>query len=463
MAQYASFSSKNPLVRARLLRALMNNIRRKKQMPPDNGGGGEQPTLPAPLPPSDVKQTIFDQSTMTFTGSNEPGTALNVGVVFYATTKGEVRAVSFYKTAADVATSRQVTIYDMDGTVLRTGNSSSEPAGPGWVSVALSAPLVVEAEQALVAGVHFPQGAYPAQAAVHTSVVRRGFVLAESSAASGPGGNGRYKYGASPSFPDTTASGMSFSVDVEFYQGAHPSPATTGPTGTLTPMTGMVALWDGGSTIVENADIDGFVLIQAENCIVRNCRIRNTDGGVAGVIRTDTGMTTGVGLLVENCEIDGTGVTVNGIAAEGTFRKNLIHGVDNGFNLYGPCTITDNYVYLKNGTGDAHFDGIENNGASDVIIKHNTLITDVTQTSAVMLNNYANSLANIDVIDNYLQGGAYTLYVDNTKSAAVVDKDTIRILYNRMVEGDFGYFSLYTSAVLPVYNYDAVTGAAITI
>lgn len=413
-----------------------------------------------PQPP---KQNIFDHDSVTIEGTNEVGTPLSLGVVFSSTTQGKVKAVSFWKTEADVATTRSVGIYNMEGDLIVGGTSTSEPAGPGWVSINLDEPLTIEAMEMMVAAVHFPEGAYSAQAGVFDNVVRRGFVLAESN--TGGGGNGRYKYGSSLAFPDTTSGGMSFGIDIDFYQDQFPSVKNTGvPAGTvLTPMSGTVFLWDGGETVLEDKNIDGHIIVQAQNVVIRRCRITNTDAGAAAVIRVDTGMTDGVGLLIEDCEINGTSVTVNGIAAEGTFLRNKIIGVDNGINLYGPCVIKDNYIRVSQGTDEAHFDGIENNGASDVIIKHNTILCDAVQTSSVMLNNYYNGLANIDVIDNYLSGGAYTVYVDNTKSEEVVDKDTIRIWYNKMGTGDFGYFSLYTSAVLPLYNYDAVTGSPITV
>jgi len=412
-------------------------------------------------PAQAVKQTIFDHDTVTISGTNEAGTKLSLGVVFFSTTKGQVRAVSFWKTAADIATSRDVGIYNTSGTLVAEGTSSGEAAGPGWVSVTLDAPLTIEAMTTLVASVHFPEGAYGAVAGALTNVIRRGQLVAESNA--GGGGNGRYNYGPALAYPATTGSGTSFGIDVDFYAGSFPTAGTTGiPAGTvLTPMSGTVSLWSGGATLLEDKDISGHILVQAQNVVIRRCRITNTDPGVAGVIRIDTGESDGAGLIIEDCEIDGTGVTVNGIAGQGTFLRNKITRVDNGINLYGPATIKDNYIRVAEGTVDAHFDGIENNGASDVVIKHNTIITDNVQTASVMLNNQFNGLANIDVIDNYLSGGAYTIYVDNTKSASPVDNATIRIWYNKMGEGDFGYFSLYTSGVTPLYNYDAVTGSPV--
>lgn len=405
----------------------------------------------------DVRYNIFDQEVMTISGSNEPGVPLSLGVVFFSTTKGTVRSVSFWKTAADIATSRDVGIYNTSGDLLATGTSSGEASGPGWVSVDLDEPLVTESIDLLVAAVHFPQGAYGAVATSLTNPIRSPLLVAESNA--GAGGNGRYSYGPPLQYPSTTGSGTNFGIDVDFYPIAFPTSSTTGvPTGTiLTPMSGGVNLWSGGLTTLEDRDIDGHILVQAQNVIIRRCRIRNTDAGVAGVIRIDTGMTDGAGLLIEDCEIDGTTVTVNGIAGEGTFLRNKIINVDNGINLYGPSIIKDNYIRVSQGTIDAHFDGIENNGASTVTVKHNTVLTDNVQTASVMLNNQFNGLANIDVIDNHLSGGAYTVYVDNTKSASVVDSTTIRIWYNKMGEGDFGYFALYTSGVVPLYNYDAVT------
>lgn len=404
-----------------------------------------------------VAQTIFDHATVTLSGAFDAGVGTTLGVVFNSTVQGEIREVYFYKPAANVDNARSVGLYSTAGALLRGGASSGEAAGPGWVKVTLDSPYTIDADVMYVAAVHFPTGRYPVQAGAFASPVTRGDLLAESDSGA-PVGNGRYNVGASLAYPNNGGSQSSYGVDVGFFPDPFPTADSTGASGSLTPMSGAVHLLTDGQ-VLENAELSGWVVVHALNCVIRNCRITNPDGGVVGCIRVDTNDSTGAGLLVENCTIDGGGITTNGIMAEGTFIGNRIVGCDNGINVYGPSIIRENYIVCDVSDGvDPHFDGIEMNAGSNIVIRHNTVLILQGQTSAVMMNNEFGPLQDIDIIDNYLSGGGYTIYCDNGKSASPVDAASIRIKYNKLGSGIFGYYALYTSGVTPTGNYDAVTG-----
>ena len=163
------------------------------------------------------------------------------------------------------------------------------------------------------------------------------------------------------------------------------------------------------------------------------------------------------GFTLKNSEINGNGQTVNAISGAGTFLNNDIKGVQNGINIYGASVIENNFIHDMEGGPNSHFDGIENNGASDVQIIHNTIINDYDQTSAVMLNNEFGSLRNITIDDNYLVGGGYTIYLDGRKGGGAVDDASIRITNNQIVEGHWGPFAFYDDH--PVQTGNVVNGA----
>ena len=120
---------------------------------------------------------------------------------------------------------------------------------------------------------------------------------------------------------------------------------------------------DRAGMIVENKTFDGRVTIAASNVTLRNCAIKG-DAYYAVLIDDRNGPLTGV--IVENCTIAGS---TNGIAGSGTFRRNNISACDNGCNLWGPCDIIENYIHdFASNNPDPHFDGIENNGCSNVNI-----------------------------------------------------------------------------------------------
>ncbi|MFA5897833.1 MAG: DUF4082 domain-containing protein [Hyphomicrobium sp.] len=169
----------------------------------------------ASVVPVVAEQTIFDHGTVTFVGSNEPGTAVTLGIVFTASAAGEVRSVGFWKTTDDTANARSVAVYSAAGALLASGASTGESAGPGWQSIDLGSPVSITPLTLYVAAAHFPLGAYPAQAGVFGAPIVRGDVIGESEVGAG-GAQGRWKYGALIAYPDGDGGGASYGIDVGF-------------------------------------------------------------------------------------------------------------------------------------------------------------------------------------------------------------------------------------------------------
>ena len=101
-----------------------------------------------------------------------------------------------------------------------------------------------------------------------------------------------------------------------------------------------------------------------------------------------------------------------------------------------------------------------------MLIQNNTMTDDTNQlTSCVMLQNVSGALDHITVNANLMRcsptGGAYTTYVDNTHSSAVVDGPSIKYTNNAMIRGQFGYSSIRVAGVVWTGNYDADTLAPI--
>ena len=218
-----------------------------------------------------------------------------------------------------------------------------------------------------------------------------------------------------------------------------PTAETTGvPAGTtLTTYNGTLVVTQ-DNTVISGVRFTGNVVINAQNVTMVNCVIDTTTPYHAILI--PDGYT---GFTLRNSEINGNGQTVNAISGSGTFLNNDIKGVENGINIYGASVIENNFIHDMAGGPNSHFDGIENNGASNVQIIHNTIINDYDQTSAVMLNNEFGSLRNITIDDNYLVGGGYTVYLDGRKGGGAVDDASIRITNNQIVEGHWGPFAFY--------------------
>jgi Ca2+-binding RTX toxin-like protein len=197
--------------------------------------------------------------------------------------------------------------------------------------------------------------------------------------------------------------------------------------------------------VISGLEIHGTLRIEADNVTVRDCKIVN-EGGWHGILIPDGN----TGAVVEFCDIIGP---VNGISGTGTFRFNDFSSNDNGINVYGPSLIVDNYIHDMNGGADAHYDGIEINGGGGTTIRHNTIINDHSQTSAVMIDNYFGAVPGIIIDNNYLAGGGYTIYSDGRFSST--DPITgVQISNNYLGQGYWGYYAFWDNSPLVSGNHE---------
>jgi hypothetical protein len=197
--------------------------------------------------------------------------------------------------------------------------------------------------------------------------------------------------------------------------------------------------------IISGLEIHGTLRIEADNVTVRDCKIVN-EGGWHGILIPDGN----TGAVVEFCDIIGP---VNGISGTGTFRSNDFSSNDNGINVYGPSLIVDNYIHDMSGGADAHYDGIEINGGGGTTIRHNTIINDHDQTSAVMINNDFGAVPGIIIDNNYLAGGGYTIYSDGRFSSTDLITG-VQITNNYLGQGYWGYFAFWNNTPLVSGNHE---------
>jgi len=235
----------------------------------------------------------------------------------------------------------------------------------------------------------------------------------------------------------------------------YPSATNTGPTGTLTPVGsgGEIDLTT-DNQVYENFDVDGYLVISANNVTVRNCRI--TYAANAG-ITVASGVT---GTVIQTTELDGGGVSNFGILSSSPMMVTAcnIHGQENPIGPSDDTTIKDCYIHDMLNTGAPHYDGIQMDGGnSNILIQHNTIINDQGQTSCVMIDNGFGASDNITVDDNYLKGNCYLIYTDDTQGAQPLTNIT---LSNNLLEvaSPGGYMQTYTAAPTVIGNVDVTTG-----
>jgi len=189
--------------------------------------------------------------------------------------------------------------------------------------------------------------------------------------------------------------------------GDFPNEFTTGPSGALTPVSGTLTINTNG-TVVENQERTGNIVVNADNVVIRNCKIIYGPGTAI--------QSNGLNLLVEDCEIDLQN-TIGGTGIESfnyTARRCDVYGGENLMWAETNVTIEDCYLHDTvpyNPIDDPHTDGIQMPTVTEnVLIKHNTIYG-----GYVDEDNFGNSAItsgdsiNVRVLNNLLAGGGVTL------------------------------------------------------
>ncbi len=239
-----------------------------------------------------------------------------------------------------------------------------------------------------------------------------------------------------------------------------PDATNTGiPAGVTLKASGPLVINSPGA-VIQGLDISGGVIINAPNVTLLNCKV--TSGGYQ-VVLINKGIT---GAVVQNCEIDNQGGGGVGIAGQGTFTANNIHGCVDGIDVRGDNTVIQgNYIHGETGPAGAHFDSIQADGAfSNLTIQHNSIINEQGQTSAIMLDNYWGPIDQVKIDDNLLVGGGYTVYINEVAKGQPGGGTVTNVSFTNNVlgRGHYGYWDIRTElGNTPVVsgNKDKTTGA----
>jgi hypothetical protein len=200
------------------------------------------------------------------------------------------------------------------------------------------------------------------------------------------GGTGSSRCPAYPAFPDASCTGVL-------------------PGSSLSPSGSVTTAFDG--QVIQNLDINGSIQVNHNNVTVRNVRLRNPGGTAITVLQK-------TGLVVEDCEIDGTGNT-NGAEVINhhnyTIRRCNVHHFGEGPRANGNVVIEDNYFHTFTNfiPQGAHQDCVQITSGHNITIRHNTCMMNVDGgNAAIMIGSYSGG--DILVENNLLGGGGFTAY-----------------------------------------------------
>ena len=210
----------------------------------------------------------------------------------------------------------------------------------------------------------------------------------------------------------------------------------------------------GDGAVLDGLDIDGrYLRIMANNVTVRRCRIRN--GGYYSIFIGDLPDTFS-GLVMEDCEIDGTGDTVNltiaiNASVNARFTRCNIHSMaSSGPRLMTGTIIEDSWLHdYVHGDG-GHEAGVSSNdqNTAGIILRRNHIsINSGGASSAIAIYRDFGNPHDITVYNNLINGGNYGIFCGIQDSGhTFTPVDNIRF-YNNVFGREFypecGYYGPY--------------------
>jgi hypothetical protein len=187
--------------------------------------------------------------------------------------------------------------------------------------------------------------------------------------------------------------------------------------------------------LVENLDIDGEITILADNVTIRNVRIKSGDYYPIRYFDNNN-----VGLVVEDCEIEGTSddVTAGISFANYTARRVNVHGTADGFKADENVLIEDSWIHDLRNAPEQHNDGVQSTGGKGVTLRHNSISG--ASNACVQTGDEGAATEDLTVECNWLSGGGYTLNIRGTGETR--PKNT-KILYNRFTrDAEYGPWTI---------------------
>jgi hypothetical protein len=411
-------------------------------------------------------------------------TGVNLGVMIATTVRAEVLAVCYWRWSDLQASNGVVALWIADNElteapVLIASKGFTDHTGTGWKRVEFDAPVEVQTNHAYKASIWIPKsadgymyyGGTPLYFLSKTYYSPNGLMWAWPNIGQPypPHGiykhNGLYKYGAF-ACPDDTYSSGNYWVDVVLRGSPAPNPplppivlkweipegypdeTNTGvPPGTvLTDFIGTIATTADGQ-IIENLNvINGGISVRHHNVTVRKCKVFNT-GGLGIGVNTDC-----LGTIIEDCDLDAGGRRNSAASNIGggplSVRRCNMYRAVNGlahFGSYGPGSPTqifeDNFIHtLRASPGSPHYDCMQFNGGQyNIIIRHNTLHNENTDTSAILIENLNGPIDGMLIEDNIMCGGGYTSYCVGRTEDPLDNPVTVQYYNNQWRIGAFGY------------------------
>lgn len=224
--------------------------------------------------------------------------------------------------------------------------------------------------------------------------------------------------------------------------GGYPDASNTGPSGTLTPVSGNVTLNTPGQ-VYANRDVNGCIFVDADNVTIDNVRVRCSGASVIWSNRSN--------LVVEDSEVicGGTPGTTGVTPARYTLRRTEVTACDNVTWANNDVLIVDSYLHdpipcCSWPPPQPHTDTIQTPaGGSNIRVEHSTVLggyinqSDFGNAAISMSASPGTSVTNVVLHNNLLAGGGYTLYCPGADGGFTWTNNRFSRMYVNTV-GGFG-------------------------
>lgn len=321
------------------------------------------------------------------------------------------------------------------GVVAAVGLVGTAVAAPNRTSAAAAKPTVTQTvTQTVTAPAQTVTVAQPPQTVTSTVTVTGPTVTVTA-----PPSSTTTSPTTTPTTSATTTAAASLCSTIPSLTGVKPTAANTGvPAGTTLTPSGTINVQTPGA-VLDGLDVNGTIIINANNVTVRNSRVHSTSvvDYIAIIVRP--GFT---GLTVLNNELytpNGGGLAGVDTGDDVKACGNYVHGFENGLTVGGGSIVQANFVEKLNDpdTTPAHPDCVEVYLGSNVqVIGNNLTVSGVDgrwlgATGAVNVTTEWSNISNVTVQGNWVGGGSFTLYVRTSGNPNGFTYSDINLIGNR--------------------------------
>ncbi|WP_231851382.1 right-handed parallel beta-helix repeat-containing protein [Microlunatus phosphovorus] len=166
--------------------------------------------------------------------------------------------------------------------------------------------------------------------------------------------------------------------------------------------------------VIQGLRVNGTITVSANDVVIRDTLIRG--GGNGYPIRVAPGVRNALIEYVDIDNLNSTGIGIFFNRGSGTVRYADIHSAEDGVRVGADnVTIEQSYIHDLHRMPGGHHDVIQIRSGNNVTIRGNSLLayvrsTDDPMNAAIQIGSLTSSpLQNLRVINNYMNGGNYTI------------------------------------------------------